>query len=76
MRYLDNLPKAGNLKSGHAYRDLEWEKIILDLTREMGVGAQFGGKYFCHDVRVISFQGMVHHCQLELGFLVQPIDKF
>jgi len=65
MRYLDNLPKAGNLKSGHAYRDLEWEKIILDLTREMGVGAQFGGKYFCHDVRVIRLPR--HGASLPIG---------
>ncbi len=65
MRYLDNLPNAGNLKSGHAYRDLEWEKIILDLTREMGVGAQFGGKYFCHDVRVIRLPR--HGASLPIG---------
>ena len=65
MRYLDNLPTAGNLKSGHAYRDLEWEKIILDLTREMGVGAQFGGKYFCHDVRVIRLPR--HGASLPIG---------
>jgi fumarate hydratase class I len=65
MRYLDNLPKAGNLKSGHAYRDLEWEKIILDLTREMGIGAQFGGKYFCHDVRVIRLPR--HGASLPIG---------
>ena len=65
MRYLDNLPTAGNLKSGHAYRDLEWEKIILDLTREMGIGAQFGGKYFCHDVRVIRLPR--HGASLPIG---------
>ena len=65
MHYLDNLPKVGNLKSGHAYRDLEWEKIILDLTREMGVGAQFGGKYFCHDVRVIRLPR--HGASLPIG---------
>ncbi|MDC3072102.1 fumarate hydratase [bacterium] len=65
MRYLDNLPNAGNLKSGHAYRDLEWEKIILELTREMGVGAQFGGKYFCHDVRVIRLPR--HGASLPIG---------
>ena len=39
--------------AGHAFRDLEWEQRILELTRELGIGAQFGGKYFCHDVRVI-----------------------
>jgi len=51
-RYLDTLPTKGSM-SGHAIRDLEWEQRILELTREMGIGAQFGGKYFCHDVRVI-----------------------
>ena len=65
MRYLDNLPKTGNFKYGHAYRDLEWEKIMLDLTREMGVGAQFGGKYFWHDVRVIRLPR--HGASLPIG---------
>jgi len=51
-RYLDRLPTAGS-PAGHGYRDLEWEERILDLTRRFGIGAQFGGKYFCHDVRVI-----------------------
>ena len=51
-RYLDHLPTNGS-ESGHGFRDLEWESKILDLTREFGIGAQFGGKYFCHDVRVI-----------------------
>ncbi|MXW41580.1 MAG: fumarate hydratase [Acidimicrobiia bacterium] len=51
-RYLDGLPTQGSI-TGHAYRDLEWENRILELTRNFGIGAQFGGKYFCHDVRVI-----------------------
>lgn len=51
-RYLDGLPTRGS-RSGHAYRDLDFEAAILDLTRRLGIGAQFGGKYFCHDVRVI-----------------------
>ena len=51
-RYLDGLPTEGTML-GHGFRDLEWEQRILELTREMGIGAQFGGKYFCHDVRVI-----------------------
>ena len=50
--YLDSLPTEGSA-SGHAFRDLEWEERILELSRELGIGAQFGGKYFCHDVRVI-----------------------
>ncbi|MDE0116280.1 MAG: fumarate hydratase [bacterium] len=51
-RYLDTLPTQGS-ETGHAYRDLEWEDRILELTQNFGIGAQFGGKYFCHDVRVI-----------------------
>jgi fumarate hydratase class I len=50
--YLDTLPTEGSM-GGHAFRDLEWEENILELTRQFGIGAQFGGKYFCHDVRVI-----------------------
>jgi fumarate hydratase class I len=50
--YLDHLPTAGS-PAGHAFRDLEWEERILELTREFGIGAQFGGRYFCHDVRVV-----------------------
>ncbi len=52
-KYLDELPKRGDEKTGHAFRDVEWEDIILKMTQEMGIGAQFGGKYYCHDVRVI-----------------------
>ena len=51
-KYLDTLPTAGG-EAGHGFRDLEWEGRILELTREFGIGAQFGGKYFCHDVRVV-----------------------
>src|SRR6201997_1497989 len=51
-RYLDDLPSEGNNK-GVAIRDREMEQKVLELTRQMGIGAQFGGKYFCHDVRVI-----------------------
>src|SRR4051812_27366392 len=51
-RYLDTLPKEGSL-AGHAIRDVELENDILELTRQFGIGAQFGGKYFCHDVRVV-----------------------
>lgn len=50
--YLDGLPETGN-DLGRAYRDREMEQAILDLARRTGIGAQFGGKYFCHDVRVI-----------------------
>ncbi|MBC7135580.1 MAG: fumarate hydratase, partial [Oceanibaculum nanhaiense] len=51
-RYLDGLPTQGS-ETGHAFRDLEAEAKVLEMTRQMGIGAQFGGKYFCHDVRVI-----------------------
>ncbi|MEZ5243744.1 MAG: fumarate hydratase [Acidimicrobiales bacterium] len=51
--YLDALPTTGDAATGHGYRDLEWEQKILEQTREFGIGAQFGGKYFCHDIRVI-----------------------
>lgn len=51
-RYLDDLPTVGN-RLGHAIRDPELEAQVLELTRNSGIGAQFGGKYFCHDVRVI-----------------------
>ncbi|WP_415646648.1 fumarate hydratase [Stackebrandtia soli] len=50
--YLDTLPTEGS-ESGHGFRDLELEKQVLELTRKFGIGAQFGGKYFCHDVRVV-----------------------
>lgn len=52
-KYLDSLPTTGNEKTGRAFRDLELEKEIHKLTQTLGIGAQFGGKYFCHDVRVI-----------------------
>ena len=51
-RYLDGLPTQGS-EAGHAFRDLAMEAEVHRLTQQMGVGAQFGGKYFCHDVRVI-----------------------
>ena len=51
-KYLDHIPRKGN-SSGRAFRDLNMEKEILDMTKKYGIGAQFGGKYFCHDVRVI-----------------------
>ncbi len=51
-RYLDTLPTSGNAL-GRGFRDLELEARVLQLTQDMGIGAQFGGKYFCHDVRVI-----------------------
>ena len=52
-KYLDSLPTSGDATTGHGFRDLELEKQVLELTRTLGIGAQFGGKYFCHDVRVV-----------------------
>ncbi|MDP1721294.1 MAG: fumarate hydratase [Candidatus Nanopelagicaceae bacterium] len=52
-KYLDSLPTTGDAKDAHGFRDLEMEQEVLKLTRTLGIGAQFGGKYFCHDVRVI-----------------------
>jgi fumarate hydratase, class I len=51
-KYLDTLPAEGS-PAGHGFRDLELEQQVLEVTRRSGIGAQFGGKYFCHDVRVI-----------------------
>jgi fumarate hydratase, class I len=63
-RYLDTLPVAGN-KYGQAYRDRDFEEEVLALTRNFGIGAQFGGKYFCHDVRVIRLPR--HGASLPIG---------
>ncbi|MBF8253010.1 MAG: fumarate hydratase, class I [Actinobacteria bacterium] len=52
-KYLDSLPTSGDAATGHGFRDLELEQQVLELTRKLGIGAQFGGKYFCHDVRVV-----------------------
>ncbi len=66
-RYLDSLPTEGSA-SGHGFRDLEMEAEVLQLTREFGIGAQFGGKYFCHDVRVIRLPR--HGASLPVGVSV------
>jgi fumarate hydratase, class I len=63
-RYLDTLPSHGN-KFGQAYRDRDLEGEVLELTRGLGIGAQFGGKYFCHDVRVIRLPR--HGASLPIG---------
>jgi fumarate hydratase class I len=65
-KYLDGLPTSGG-KYGHAYRDLEMEAQILEMTRHMGIGAQFGGKYFCHDVRVIRLPRHGASCPVGIG---------
>ena len=52
-KYLDELPTTGDGSTGRGFRDTELEERVLELTRNFGIGAQFGGKYFCHDVRVV-----------------------
>jgi len=66
VRDLDNLPTSGD-KSGRGWRDLEWEAEILQMTRELGIGAQFGGKYYCHDVRVIRLPRHGASCPIGIG---------
>ncbi|HUO54615.1 MAG TPA: FumA C-terminus/TtdB family hydratase beta subunit, partial [Rhodoblastus sp.] len=63
-RYLDNLPTEGG-EDAHAFRDLNLETEVHKLTQDLGVGAQFGGKYFCHDVRVIRLPR--HGASLPIG---------
>ena len=63
-KYLDSLPNHGS-EAGHAFRDLDMERQVLELTRHVGIGAQFGGKYFCHDVRVIRLPR--HGASLPVG---------
>ncbi|WP_341760121.1 FumA C-terminus/TtdB family hydratase beta subunit [Candidatus Endowatersipora endosymbiont of Watersipora subatra] len=65
-RYLDDLPKKGSQR-GHAFRDQEFEKHIHLLTQNIGLGAQFGGKYFCHDVRVIRLPRHSASLPISLG---------
>jgi len=64
--YLDELPVTGN-DAGRAFRDIEWEKKIEKICHEYGVGAQFGGKYFVHDVRVIRMPRHAASCPVGLG---------
>lgn len=66
IHYLDSLPTTGG-DHGQAFRDLEWEEKIHKLTQRMGIGAQFGGKYFCHDVRVIRLPRHGASCPVGLG---------
>ena len=65
-KYLDSLPTKGS-KFGQALRDIETEEKILKLTQDMGIGAQFGGKYFCHDVRVIRLPRHGASCPVGIG---------
>jgi fumarate hydratase, class I len=65
-KYYDNLPTTGN-EHGRAFRDVALEAEILELTRNIGIGAQFGGKYFCHDIRVIRLPRHGASCPVGLG---------
>ena len=64
--YLDQLPTSGN-EGGRCFRDLEWEQKILQICRESGIGAQFGGKYLVHDVRVIRAPRHAASCPVGIG---------
>lgn len=64
--YYDNLPTSGNM-GGQAFRDLEWEKKLQQICQESHIGAQFGGKYFTHDVRVIRLPRHAASCPVGLG---------
>ena len=64
--YLDTLPVTGSA-SGHAFRDLEFEQQVFELTGRLGIGAQFGGKYFCHDVRVIRLPRHGASCPIAIA---------
>jgi len=64
--YFDNLPTSGNM-AGQAFRDLEWEQKVLKICQESAIGAQFGGKYFAHDVRVIRLPRHAASCPVGLG---------
>lgn len=65
-KYYDDLPTTGD-STGRAFRDVELEKEIHQMTRNMGIGAQFGGKYFCHDIRVIRLPRHGASCPVGLG---------
>ena len=65
-KYLDSLPSTGD-KSGRAFRDRELESQVLAMTQHLGIGAQFGGKYFCHDVRVVRLPRHGASCPVAIG---------
>ncbi|MDP3920741.1 MAG: fumarate hydratase [Candidatus Omnitrophota bacterium] len=64
--YYDELPTAGN-EGGQAFRDPEWEKKVMQLSRNTGIGAQFGGKYLAHDIRVVRLPRHAASCPVGLG---------
>lgn len=66
-KFYDDLPTEGDAATGRAFRDIKWEQYILNMTRNLGIGAQFGGKYFCHDVRVIRLPRHGASCPVGMG---------
>lgn len=65
-KYYDDLPTTGDM-TGRAFRDTAWEEYILKMTRNLGIGAQFGGKYFCHDIRVVRLPRHGASCPVGIG---------
>src|SRR5690606_10077332 len=65
-RALDDLPRSGN-ELGRAFRDVDLEQRVLEMTRGYGIGAQFGGKYFCHDIRVVRLPRDGASCPIGVG---------
>ena len=65
-KYLDALPTSGSM-SAHGFRDIELEQHVLEITRRAGIGAQFGGKYFCHDVRVVRLPRHGASCPIAIA---------
>jgi fumarate hydratase class I len=66
-KFYDDLPTEGDAATGRAFRDTRWEDYILKMTRNLGIGAQFGGKYFCHDVRVVRLPRHGASCPVGIG---------
>ena len=64
--YYDELPTSGN-ENGRAFRDVEMEEKVFEITKNLGIGAQFGGKYFCHDVRVVRLPRHGASCPVGVG---------
>ncbi|MGE9092523.1 fumarate hydratase, partial [Escherichia coli] len=65
-KYYDNLPTSGN-EQGQAFRDIELEKALLEASQQFGIGAQFGGKYFAHDIRVIRLPRHGGSCPIAMA---------
>lgn len=65
-KYYDNLPTSGN-EQGQAFRDIELEKVLLEASQQFGIGAQFGGKYFAHDIRVIRLPRHGGSCPIAMA---------